>query len=1105
MDTLMDVLSTDMILNHPEYKFKNSYNPTSPTLSHTSTPSPSRPNTSQSAQSGRSGGSKHSRGSSRSHKEVALTPREYLEVFEKDLPNPSSVINPDGTLDYTKYVGDRTKEQVAEGVREWAKYAGGPPSDAELPFSRCVVCTLPFGSCEHTRDWMNYKSPASRMQKERDVVDSTLFDMEDVLEVGSEGLNEELNKGIRTVSLPLTHISHMHWTEVVCRESDNIEGRKIDLSSPPCQGGASGVMIPNAVGQPHLIVHGGIRYPRNGVFHAYSSTLIGSKQEAVYEDRVFVYSMVEMTWHVPHHEGAVEDKPKGRYGHCAVVFPDRTMWTFGGRQKTGICSDDVHIWDFDSANWRKIEYDRNIVRVPPPRFCASATFVPEEGRQGSVVVFGGRDGHDNFGDLWIYDVATTDWSNPVCIGIPPSPRHGHSVIGLDGGRVMVLGGCCVSPSAETGIPENIDELDDKMQAASNRLEQCYALEKAEAEAAGLVLESEADYIGWKELARLGAQAAAAVAKRERDTRDAENDLNATLQERAAAMHWAKMNANHGRAYVGGVHDHQYMDITLLDVQSKVWTEPTAPPCTGKLPLARMNHSAVNLAGNIIVIGGCHPTSTRVTLSDSDVHVLDIESWRWTIPAVENTPFAMLPTLDAAKNAVRRANRVLEDEIGTAQSMGVPGGRSIEVAEAEAVLSVCNWRLKSLQEQCKMLRDPPPGRYGHTAVAMGQRIYFVGGYEADRSVGSGDEMVVLDLEQSDERERRLREEFHARLERERRIKDFLDEQARKQAEYEDRIRREREQKKERQERKQMEFEDMLSRLPPKTFAPTPQFKFANKHTIWLKWEQVKKNSEGNWIGAGRVVYRLFKKGGYQHLERGSKVLVQYVEVEGGSKKGMKMKGSMKESQSSILGGGGGSSIGGGSASFDDNASIGSSSMMSSSLMASSVDQRSQVGGWYPADVKKAHKEGMFDVHYNGGGKEKKVDRARIKLVEEPEWELIYEGKDLSYAVEASVPDVILEREPGIQIEMSFCMQTVGTEYPIEEPSLHSLQATYSTINRDATVEAFMSQIKSKATDDSDSVSRGKKKIKEAIEIDGHLVESWYNGKLVEGEGYGKHYV
>ena len=186
-------------------------------------------------------------------------------------------------------------------------------------------------------------------------------------------------------------------------------------------------------------------------------------------------------------------------------------------------------------------------------------------------------------------------------------------------------------------------------------------------------------------------AAAAVAARERDTRDAENDLNAILQERAAAVHWAKMNADHGRAYMSGVHDHQFMDITLLDVQSKVWTEPTAPPCTGKLPLARMNHTAVNIAGKVIVIGGCHPTTTRVTLSDNDVHILDIESWRWTIPAVENTPYAMLPTLEAAKNAVRRAGRVLEDETATAQSTGVPGGRSIEVAEAEAGLQVCKWR------------------------------------------------------------------------------------------------------------------------------------------------------------------------------------------------------------------------------------------------------------------------------------------------------------------------------------------------------------------------------------------------------------------------------
>jgi len=134
--------------------------------------------------------------------------------------------------------------------------------------------------------------------------------------------------------------------------------------------------------------------------------------------------------------------------------------------------------------------------------------------------------------------------------------------------------------------------------------------------------------------------------------------------------------------VSGVHDHKFMDVILLDLQSKVWTEPTAPPCSGSLPLARMNHSATNIAGKIIVAGGCHPTTTRVTMSDNDIHVLDIASWKWTLPAVEDTPFAMLPTLNAAKTAVRRAERVRVDEFGSAQMSAVPGGRSIQVAEGE---------------------------------------------------------------------------------------------------------------------------------------------------------------------------------------------------------------------------------------------------------------------------------------------------------------------------------------------------------------------------------------------------------------------------------------
>ncbi|GMI19640.1 hypothetical protein TrCOL_g992 [Triparma columacea] len=1121
LSTLMDVLDDTAIYSHPEYKFKPSYDDPRFSLIRKSPheemkagtmSSPSdvdRPRTSESARS------RGSRGSSRSPSKVDrrdLPPSEFLSTFEDRLVPYSESLDPiHGSLDYTKYVGDKIREQVGEGVREWAKYANGEGGEEEKPFSRCVVCTLPFGTCQHTREWLGTAGSRFRSSSGGLVNDwgdpvggPEILDLEDVLRVGSEGLNEELKRGVRTQAFPLTNISSMHWTKVICRDADEIEGRKMDLSSPPCMLGSTGVMIPNPVGQPHLVVHGGVRYGGGGVFKAYETALVGASKRAVYEGRTFVYNMVEMTWHdIP--KGGEQDPP-GRYGHCAVALPDRTMWTFGGRQRAGVFGDDVHVWNFDKASWRKVEYDRNIVRVPAPRCGAQAAYVPGEGKAGSVVMFGGRDGTRNFGDLWIYDVATTDWAEPVCMGVPPCPRHGHSVLALDEGRIMVLGGCGVSPMAETGTPENMDELDDKMQAAAARVEECYRMERAEAEVAGAVLETEADYRGWRELARLSAQAAAAVAKREKDTADAESDLDAIMKERSAAVHWAKMNSRHGTASLGGVHDGKYMDVTLLDVQAKVWTEPTAPPCTGRLPPARMEHAAVAMAGKVIVIGGRSPTGGTVAMSDGDVHVLDVESWRWSAPAVEDTRASMLPTLDAAGAAVRRAKAVLEDEKAAAMSRGVPGGRSVEAAEAEAVEKVCKWRLGRLQETCRNVKEQPPPRYGHAAVPLGQRIYFVGGCEEDRAVGSGKEMVVLDLEQPDERERRLREEFHARLERERRIQEFKEEQERKQREYEERVQREKDEKRRLEEVKRMEFEDMLSRLPPKTFAPAPRLKFANKNTIWLRWDPVLVNSRNERIRKGEVTYILYSRGGYQHLEKGVRVVVKSVKEEAGGGRG----GGGGRSRGRRGGGGGtgedGSSLGDGS-SVDTSTFEGGSLTTETTLATGSAGGGRVEGMWYPGVVAGVHLKGTFDVKYDGGGKEKRVARGRIRLEKEPVWEVVYRGAECGYAVEASVPDVVLEREEGIQVEMEFVLQTLGTEYPVEEPSLHGEQMTHSTVNRDREVRDFMEMMKEGegGKEMTDQESRAKKKIMEAIEIDGGVIQSWYKGKTVEGTGTGTHFV
>ena len=160
IDTLMDVLDDEDIKKRPEYTF-NAFSSSSPDHSVRGTSPDSRPGTANSILSAR--GNKTP--------PPPKTPREFVEHHADQVIPRDEALNPDSTIDYTKYVGYGIQEQVAEGVREWAKYADGPPDSPEKPFSRCVVCTLPFGACEHTRAWLNTASPTARRQQDRNAID----------------------------------------------------------------------------------------------------------------------------------------------------------------------------------------------------------------------------------------------------------------------------------------------------------------------------------------------------------------------------------------------------------------------------------------------------------------------------------------------------------------------------------------------------------------------------------------------------------------------------------------------------------------------------------------------------------------------------------------------------------------------------------------------------------------------------------------------------------------------------------------------------------------------------------------------------------------------
>jgi Galactose oxidase, central domain len=61
---------------------------------------------------------------------------------------------------------------------------------------------------------------------------------------------------------------------------------------------------------------------------------------------------------------------------------------------------------------------------PAPRIDAPIAYDVPGGR---LVMFGGHDATGDRNDLWSYSVYRQQWTQPNPGGVPPNPRHGHTV------------------------------------------------------------------------------------------------------------------------------------------------------------------------------------------------------------------------------------------------------------------------------------------------------------------------------------------------------------------------------------------------------------------------------------------------------------------------------------------------------------------------------------------------------------------------------------------------------------------------------------------------------------------------------------------------------
>ncbi|KAI1715473.1 host cell factor 1 [Ditylenchus destructor] len=138
--------------------------------------------------------------------------------------------------------------------------------------------------------------------------------------------------------------------------------------------------------------------------------------------------------------------PCPRLGHSFTLGADQICYLFGGLvnespdPKTTIPKylNDLYIIDLKkSPNALQWELPETNGMPPPPRESHSAVYYEGDSRK-QLIIFGGFSGV-RLGDLWILDLVTMSWSNPIPAGVPPRPRSLHTSNVINN-RMFVFGG-----------------------------------------------------------------------------------------------------------------------------------------------------------------------------------------------------------------------------------------------------------------------------------------------------------------------------------------------------------------------------------------------------------------------------------------------------------------------------------------------------------------------------------------------------------------------------------------------------------------------------------------------------------------------------------------
>lgn len=394
-------------------------------------------------------------------------------------------LDPD-EIDYHIYIRDKIREQVDECL--WLNDLKKLYADLQERLSKpdaaftekCMVCTLPVGTCEHTKDWFaehekpvfapdandKHNRPKRKVEAEIDAA------------LGVLGVDIETIASKPSV-LDEVDLTNIRWTQTEPRMSDKLSGEYMSLSTPIERGWHSCTLMGEGK---LLVVFGGYRYKKRhtpkafGLHDESSDSLHGSAQ---YLNDVHIFDSDNMSWHAPTTiivkelnstnavrevkinpltgeefepdvSGYVESQgPPGRYGHIAAALDSNRLLIFGGRGSNGRFLNDTWIYNLHDATWFQVKPTTALgnsygLATPPPRVFAAAVSVKTTRNAETTV---------DIGVTRMFRQSYVSYSNPDKDGDGqehPGSKCMSSIIPDSLDSVYVFGG--------TGGSENLSDL-----------------------------------------------------------------------------------------------------------------------------------------------------------------------------------------------------------------------------------------------------------------------------------------------------------------------------------------------------------------------------------------------------------------------------------------------------------------------------------------------------------------------------------------------------------------------------------------------------------------------------------------------------------------------